>query len=136
MKAVKSQGTGAWDESKEIGTLKSNLDKTDIISLSSKNIEGDSAHVVLFVKADEDSVPTMLYCTKPLSKAIRKMVANKVSQRDIIKSMLPLKMANLMVETDDGEVEQTFIIAPGKQGEAFTVSDLVKGETVKFEDLI
>lgn len=129
-------GSNSWDESKEIGTLKSNLDKNDILSLSNKNIEGDAAHVVLFVKNGEDDVPAMLFCTKPLSKMIRKAIAGKVSHRDIIKSLLPLKLANLTIEGEEGEEEQTFILSPGKQGESFSVNDLLKGEAVTLEDLI
>lgn len=138
MSPVQSQGNAQWDDSKEIGTLKSNLDKTDILSLSEKNLDGDSEHVVLFVKADNDAdtVPNMLYCTRPLSKKMRKAHANKVSHKDMIKALLPLKLANLTVETKDGEVECTFIIAPGKQGEAFAVAELTKEAVVKFEDLI
>ena len=138
MQAVQSTGTTGWDDSKEIGTLKSNLEKSDILSLSNKNIEGDSAHVMLFVKADDDkdTVPTMLFLTKPLSKIVRKAVASKASHKDIIKSLLPLKMANLTIETDNGEVERTFIRAPGKQGESFNVADLLKGEAVDLESLI
>ena len=132
----KVSGSGAWDESKEIGTLKSNLDKSDILSLSNKNIDGDAAHVVLFVKDSDEGVPTMLFCTKPLSKLIRKAIAGKVSHRDIIKSLLPLKLANLTIEGEEGEEEQTFILAPGKQGESFSVNDLLKGEAVALEDLI
>jgi hypothetical protein len=135
MKAVVSQGSTAWDESKEIGTLKTNLDKTDILSLSNKNLEGDAPHVILFVRDKADGVPSMIFCTKPLSKTIRKAVANKVAHRDIIKALLPLKLANLTVETDEGDVDQTFIIAPGKAGESFATADLVKEAVVNFEDL-
>ena len=136
MTAVASTGTGSWDESKEIGTLKTNLENTDILSLSNKNLEGDSAHVVLFVKTGDNATPTMLFLSKPLSKTVRKAVANKVGHKDIIKSLLNLKLANLTIETEEGEVERTFIIAPGKQGETFAVVDLLKGEVVSLEDLI
>ena len=131
-----SQSTSAWDESKEIGTLKANLDRTDILSLSNKNLVGDTAHVILFTRADEKAVPTMIFLTKPLSKIVRKANDQKVAHKDIIKSLLPLKLANLTIETEEGEVEQTFIIAPGKQGESFAVADLLKGESVDLEKLI
>jgi hypothetical protein len=122
---------------KEIGTVKENLNKTDILSLSNKNLNGDAPHVILFVKANEGAVQQMLFCTKPLSKLIRKAVAKKVSHREILKSLLPLKMANLTVETNEGEgeVEQTFILTPRKQGESFTTADLLKGEVITVENV-
>lgn len=134
---VVSSGNGNWDESKEIGTLKSNLVKTDILSLSNKNIEGDASHVILFVKNEEDAVPVMLYCTKPLSKIVRKAVSAGKGHKDIIKALMGLKMANLDIENDEGDtVQQTFILAPGKQGESFTVEALAKGDAVSLEDLV
>jgi hypothetical protein len=136
MRTVQSQNSTEWDASKEIGTVKENLDKTDILSLSNKNLAGDAPHAILFVRTKEDAVPTMLFLTKPLSKLVRKANEQKVSHKEIIKSLLPLKMANLTVETEEGEVEQTFIIAPGKQGESFTTAELLKGEVVTLEALI
>ena len=136
MKAIVSQGTGTWDDSKEIGTLKSNLDKSDILSLSNKNIDGDATHVVLFVKANANAVPTMLFCTKPLSKIVRKAIANKKSHKEVLRFLLDLKLANLMIEGDNGEEEQTFIIAPGKQGESYSTAEILKEAVMTYEDIL
>lgn len=124
---VKSSGS-TWEDVTEHGSLKSQLAKTDVLSFSQKNIEGDS-RVVLFVKEVGEEAPKMLSLSARLSKLVRKAITQGAKRIDIIKSLLDLRV----IENAEGTF---FLIPEGKQSEGFSLVELNKGEAVALEDLI
>jgi hypothetical protein len=125
LSVVNSTGSN-WADVTEHGTLKSQLAKTDVLFLSSKNIESDS-RVTIFVKETEDEPPKMISCSARLSKMVRKALAKGAKHIDILRALLTLRV----IENDNG-----FFIAPeGIAGETFTADALAKGKVVTLETL-
>lgn len=127
---VNSTGSGSWEDITEHGTLKSQLVKTDILSFSNKNLEGDK-RVVLFIKEKGEEVPKMISLSERLSKLVRKLLKAGTKRIEIIKGLLGLKV----IETEDGVF---YLVTAGKPAEGFSLETLVDDavEVVAFEDLI
>lgn len=133
LSVVQSQG-GSWADVTEHGTFRSQLEKTDTLFLSNKNIEKDRNEdgkynrVVVFIKGTDDVVK-MMPVSERLSKTVRKALANGMKQSQVLKSLMGFRI----IENEDGR----FFIAPdGKPGEQLTVAQLDKGEAVPMEDFI
>jgi len=125
---VESTGTGSWSEITEHGTLKSQLVKTDVLSFSQKNIEGE-ARVCLFIKETEEDAPKMLSLSVRLSKLVRKALTQGAKKVEVLKSLLNLKV----IENTEGVF---FLVPEGKPSEGFSLADLAKGESIALESLI
>ena len=128
LSVVKSTG-GSFEDVTEHGVLKSLLAKTDILSFSQKNLEGD-ARVVLFIRETEDGAPKMLALSERLSKIVRKSLAKGVAKMKLIRSLIELRV----IENADGNF---FLIQTGKPAEGATLADLLKSEEpATVEDLV
>lgn len=128
LQAVKSTGSGDWAKIEEHGTLKSQLVKTDVLSFSNKNLEGDK-RVVLFIAEKDSDTPNMLSLSERVSKAVRKALASGASKIAVIKSLLGLKV----IENEDGVF---YLTHEGKPAEGFSLGELTDEKVVAFEDLI
>ena len=125
---VKSTGTGTWENIEEHGTLKSQLAKTDILSFSNKNLEGDT-RVVLFIKEKDEETPKMISLSKRVSVAVRKALASGAKRIEVIKSLLSLNV----IENEEGVY---YLTHKGKPAEGFSLGELSDEKVVAFEDLI
>jgi hypothetical protein len=127
LSVVKSEG-GSFDDVTEHGVLKSLLAKTDSISFSNKNLEGD-ARVVLFIKENDEDAPKMLSLSARLSKLIRKAIAQGIKKMQLLRTLVELRV----IENTDGNF---FLIQTGKPAEGATLAELLKQEVMTLEDII
>lgn len=126
LSVVQSQGTGSWADVEEIGTLKSQLSKGDVIRLSNKNLAG-TARVTLFITEKGSEAPKMLSCSTYLSNSVRGALKKGIEQKKLLAALINLNI----IKNDEGY----FLIPSGQQGEGFTLDDL-KTETSTFEELV
>lgn len=124
---VESSG-GSWEGIKEHGTLLSNLQKTDRISFSSKNLENEAKRVTLMIYTKAKDEPMMLPCSERLSRTVRKALKSQ-TKATVMRALLNLNV----IENEDG---QFFLIPAGTASESFTVGDLEDAEEVTFEELV
>ena len=120
LSVVESTGSGSWADVTEHGTLKDQLEKTDILSFSNKNLESDS-QVVLFIKETPDGAPKMLCLSARLSKLVRKAINQGVKRMEVLRAMIDLKV----IENEVGY----FLVPDGKPSEGATLEQLLSGRT-------
>lgn len=135
---VNSNGNNDWSENvTEHGLFRSQLNKTDKVSFSNKNLISER-NIVVLVYEKNSEVPFMLTLSKALSAVIRKALKT-ITRNQALRMLLDLKVIQFEVENEDGDMEDAYMIVPeGKPSETFSLADLddSEEEEVSYEEMV
>jgi hypothetical protein len=127
---IQSSATG-FDEEKVKGLLRDALEKGDKLSLSDKNLKGDTEHVILIITPNGSDKPVMVLLSRGVSKTVRTAFANDVPKATIIKALTELRMITTLIADE----ERTVIINDSNPREEIDWASMIAKPAVSLGSL-